>query len=430
MTRRLRRTLAGPPMALLLLLSCSAPQPEGPALEFAGGRWFDGAGFQERTAWAVAGNLSFRRPGRVDSVIDISGGWVVPAFGEAHNHNVESSRFDQVNRAYIEAGIFYVKNPNSLASFTEPIRERVAQPHTIDATFAGGGLTSTGGHPIEIADRMIGYGVWKPEDGDGGFYWIIDDRDDLDARWQAYLDSGPEFVKAYLLYSEDHAERAADSTTFGWRGLDPELMPEIVERAHAAGLTVTAHVETAADFRTAVAADVDEINHLPGFRPDEDVPIDRYRITDEDAGAAAARDIVVVTTVGATITSLDRLVTEVGADKVAPYRELVAHNLRVLSDNGVRIAIGSDSYERTSQHEAVALSTIDVFSNLELLRMWAETTPQAIFPHRRIGKLEEGWEANFLVLEADPTESFENVTRIRLRVKQGEPLEVPPAPEG
>ena len=48
-----------------------------------------------------------------------------------------------------------------------------------------------------------------------------------------------------------------------------------------------------------MAAGVDEINHLPGFRPDENVPIDRYRITDEDARAAAAAGIVVVTTGGA-----------------------------------------------------------------------------------------------------------------------------------
>ena len=34
--------------------------------------------------------------------------------------------------------------------------------------------------------------------------------------------------------------------------------------------------------------------------------------------------------------------------------------------------------------------------------MWSEATPQAIFPQRKVGKLEEGHEANFLVLDGDP----------------------------
>jgi imidazolonepropionase-like amidohydrolase len=54
--------------------------------------------------------------------------------------------------------------------------------------------------------------------------------------------------------------------------------------------------------------------------------------------------------------------------------------------------------------------------------MWSETTPKAIFPQRKIGALEEAYEANFLVLEANPIQDFSKVKRIRIRVKQGDPL--------
>ena len=46
-----------------------------------------------------------------------------------------------------------------------------------------------------------------------------------------------------------------------------------------------------------------------------------------------------------------------------------------------------------------------------------------IFPNRKIGHLEEGYEASFLVLAGNPLEDFSNVRRIEMRVKQGHLLE-------
>jgi imidazolonepropionase-like amidohydrolase len=45
-----------------------------------------------------------------------------------------------------------------------------------------------------------------------------------------------------------------------------------------------------------------------------------------------------------------------------------------------------------------------------------------IFPNRKIGELKEGYEASFLVLEGNPMEDFSKVKKIRMRVKQGVPL--------
>ena len=57
--------------------------------------------------------------------------------------------------------------------------------------------------------------------------------------------------------------------------------------------------------------------------------------------------------------------------------------------------------------------------------------PRSIFPERKIGRLEDGFEASFLVLEGDPLEDVANTQRIALRVKRGELLfprepELPP----
>jgi imidazolonepropionase-like amidohydrolase len=47
------------------------------------------------------------------------------------------------------------------------------------------------------------------------------------------------------------------------------------------------------------------------------------------------------------------------------------------------------------------------------------TTPQAIFPKRKIGSLSPGYEASFLVLRGDPTADWKASREFRMRVKQG-----------
>lgn len=93
----------------------------------------------------------------------------------------------------------------------------------------------------------------------------------------------------------------------------------------------------------------------------------------------------------------------------------------MLQRHGVRIAVGADG-EETSIDELRAIQRLRVFDNAALLRMLVETTPRAIFPSRQIGKLDEGYEANLLVLRGDPLRDLEYLSDIKLRMKQGRVL--------
>jgi imidazolonepropionase-like amidohydrolase len=387
------------------------------------GRWFTGSSFVARTMYVAQGRF-VERPARVGSVVDLHGGHVVPPFGEAHNHNLEATdRLDQVVRDYVHAGVFYVQNPNALPETREAVTEALGERAVLEATFTSGGLTGPGGHPVEIADRNIARGRWSAKDGEGGFLFSIPDAAGLEHAWPRLLAARPDFVKLYLLYSEEYATRLADPKTVGWRGLDPALVPDIVRRGHASRRRVVAHVETAADFHVAVAAGVDVIAHVPGFRGDEGATlpdVGRYQVPEADARQAGARRIVVVTTLAGFARSADR-----GGDKAlrAAIDGLNRDNLARLRRHSVPIAVGSDEYRETSVDEARYLRELGVFEPAELLRVWCEATPRAIFPKRPIGRLQPGYEASFLVLEGDPLVDFENVTRIRARVKQGRTLE-------
>lgn len=419
------------PVIVAILVAGCAPgrgmpsvDAAGPSYEFRNGRWFDGSVFQPGTRYTVGGRLSDRRPAMVDSVLDLAGAYVVPAFGEDHNHNAVPSDTGIAHR-YLRDGIFYVRNPDNLPREKANAVGRFSVPTSIDVAFANGGLTGPGGHPIELVQRNVARGTWKPSDGEGGFLYTIGSAAELEEKWPAILASHPDFIKTYLLFSEEYAQRLADSSTIGWRGLDPALLPQIVRRAHDAGLRVTTHVETAADFRNAVAAGVDEINHLPGFRPEgNDLPgyrkLDRYRLTADEARKAAEQHVTVATTVSEVVEILKPMLGGPGADG-AMARDVWAMlegNLRLLRDAGVNVVIGSDRYRTTSLPEVMGVRALGVFSDTALLRMWSIATPRAVFPDRTFGTA-PGDEASFLVLDGNPLDDFAAVERIRMRVKNG-----------
>jgi hypothetical protein len=411
---------------LLALLAAGLAYAQQPTVAWENGHWFTGRNFERRTMYTAAG-LFIPRPAHIDSVIDLAGGYIVPPFGEAHNHNIEwSERADSVIGGYLRAGVFYVENPDSLPASRQRLGDRINRPGTLDVTFANGGLTGPGGHPAEIADRNIARGLWAPSDGEGAFYFSVANRPGVESAFRTLIASRPDFVKAYLLYSEYYSAGLRDPATAGWRGLDPNLMPLVVLKAHKAGLRVAVHVETAADFHVAAAAGVDQIAHIPGFRgdPQSELPDpQRYRISPADVRLAAQKGIVVVTT----LAGLPQYADEKGNATLRRTADaLNTANLALLRQSGVSIAIGSDEYSDTSVREAVYLNELRVFDSAELLRIWTQTTPRAIFPGRRIGTLAPGYEASFLSLSGDPLADFSNIKRIRLRVKQGREIPIPP----
>lgn len=385
--------------------SLAAAAPASNGVEYRGGRWFDGTRFAARTMYVVDGTLRARPPARIDSVVDLAGGYVVPPFADAHQHLVDP-RIDSTIRAYLSDGIFYVKDQGNAPIGRRPIQPMLNRPTSFDYISANQGWTSPGGHPVQVIRRGAPPAMLDRMDPD--LVMLADTPADVESRWATFLagDPKPDFVKVYLFRSEQHARLRADPKFEGNRGIDPALVPVIVRLAHKAGLQVSAHVFTAADFRSAIERGVDQIAHLPGGRG----TADQFLITDADARRARQRGVTVVTTV-----------TQHGDDTLTDQliRDQYRHNINLLRRHGVPLLLGSDQFGRTAAVEAAALKRSGLFSNLELLRMWSVTTPRAIFPRRRIGRLENGYEASFLVLAGDPLADFANTGKIVRRVKQG-----------
>ena len=384
---------------------------------FTNGQWFDGHAFRRRVFYSAGGILTEKKPRTIDEVIDLKNGYVVPPFADAHNHYISGPfNIEKILSQYLKDGIFYAKNPSCIARDTKQIKDRINKPDRIDVVFSNGVLAAPGGHPVALYEKHM-IKVKKPGP-DGTFenlaYYIIDSESDLQKKWPMIMADSPDFIKTNLLYSEEYEKRRDDPAYYGMKGMNPRLLPLIVAKAHESHLRVSCHIETAVDFRNALAAGVDEINHMPGYYPEfVRARAEWFSITEQDAALAARKGVVVVTTTYVSTAEIKN------PDELKQAQEIQARNLRLLHKAGVKIAVGPDVHGVTALAEIMNLYNLKVFDNLTLLKMWGETTAGTIFPNRKIGQLKEGYEASFLVLGGNPIDNFESVKDIRIRFKQG-----------
>jgi Amidohydrolase family len=402
--------------------------PPSPTYAFVNGRWWTGTEFASRTFYSVNGVLNSHPAGVVDETIDLHGRLVIPPLAEGHNHWIEPKKVDEYIACYLAEGVYYVRDMTNIPMLVQQFRDRVNLPNSIDFETAYLGFTGPGAHPVEATDQFVAFGVlpkeWKP-DYDKQAAFVVQTEGDIDERFPLLLKMNPSYVKVFVQYSEEYTKRLRDPSTYGnHRGIDPRLLPHLVKLAHAANLKIAAHVYTVEDYRAALAAGVDELAHMPAGGSEPAYPLEHFKLTAADVELTKRRGVYVDTT------TQDALSTDNGEDlewKKRLRNEVIIPNLKLLKQYGVPLIVGSDEFRHSPLHEIFMLRDTGVFTNAELLNLDVQTTAQAAFPDRKIGRLAEGYEANFLVLDRDPLENLDNLKSIVLRVKQGRRVSIPDA---
>ena len=426
-------------LALLLVSTAAAAQdaappvpranPDAPLAAYVGGSWWDGETFAPRdTVWSEGGVFTDRRPARVERVVSLAGRFVVPPYGDAHQHMLDGAyTAGLADSLFLGRGVFYALVLNNSGPGGVAMRPRFAGPQTLDVAYAHGGITSTGSHPAPLYERIARNEAFDADAmrGDttawsrlGDTYWFWDTLADVEAEWDAYLAYRPDVVKAYLTYSATCDDRPTPRGC----GLRPEVLAEVVRRAHAAGLPVVAHVNTDDDVRRALAAGVDALAHLPSGNDGIPADDERYWLSAETRGLLAASGAAAIPTAsllfhgrgGAVdLASRDTLQVQVARQR-AEYRALLAA--------GVPLALGADRWMMTSEREANYLVAQDILKRSTVLDLWTRTTPQTVFPGRAVGRLTPGYEASLLALACDPTADWSCTEQITHREKQGAAL--------
>ncbi|QFT53110.1 amidohydrolase family protein [Microbulbifer sp. THAF38] len=379
-----------------------------------GGKWFDGTNFKQAT-WFVDedGSLTKARPQKVDYTIDASGKFVVPPYGEGHNHNLQNPwAIKNFGPLQVSSGVFYSVQ---MCSFGEEVKARFNSTETMDVLFASDCMTASDGHPIAhyFKDRSNPTEEEVQEGRDG--LLIIDSLIDLYRVWPGIQEKSPRFLKIVLVGSEKFEERYGDKKYLGVNGLNPELVPNIVERAHQSGIPVVAHVDTAYDAMVAIRAGVDVLGHLPGYRIARNEGFDSqdYVLSDAVIAEAVEHGTKLIATASV---PLGHYYSE---KELSEIQAIQRDNLNRLRKAGVPLLMGSDNFSGTVLREIRYLDTLDIAPREALLKSLTMDTPKWMFPERRLGFFAEGAEGSFLVLEGNPLKDLGFLDKIYIGVKQG-----------
>ena len=228
----------------------------------------------------------------------------------------------------------------------------------------------------------------------------------------------------------------------------PEIYRAIIAEAHRHKLRVVAHVFYLADAKALVEAGVDALGHSV-----RDLPVDRELIE-----ALKARGVIYIPTLvrdestfayadgpewlrdpffqaGLAPTVLATLESAPFREKfaanpdLARYRaalEMGKRNLKTLIDAGVRIGLGTDAgpplrFQGYFEHRELQLM---VESGLSPMQAIVTATGQAgkfLGRAYRVGTLEPGQQADFLVLDANPLENIRNTEKLAAVWQAGAP---------
>ncbi len=408
---------------------------------FTNGNWFDGKGFKKREFYSVDGVLTKKKPRIIDQTVDLKGHFVIPPFADAHTHNLDRTfNTEKLINEYLTEGVFYVQVLTNYASGAKLTRALMNKPTSLDVTFSNGGLSSTLGHPFmayeTFAAGFYNAAEWdknletikKSRIGENDAYWFFDSRADVDAKWEKFLESGPDIVKIFLIDSENY-EKTRTSGKAGDKGLSPEVAEYIVQKARSANLRVYAHVETMFDFRLALKIGVNGFAHLPNYgwngkvetKPKDDLTL-------ADIKLAVEKGVFVTPTaqIGKSEASDfdEKFTATLNPERFARVLERQKLLYNLMLKNGVNIILGSDFFGKTLGVELWYLHDNKIFDNLALLKIGVEDTPEAIFPGRRIGRFAEGYEASFITVAENPITNFATIKNIKLRFKQGSFIEL------
>lgn len=372
-------------IALALLTAVAlAPtaDPAAPALALTGGRVIDGTGREPiAPATVVIEGERILAVGPADSVvipagartIDVKGKTVLPGFVDAHVHLT----FTHIGRG--DRTRWVVEGVTTVCDLAAPLD----QMQSLKQPAAGEPRTVVAGPIVSVPGGYPG-SHWGP-----GIHLSVRSPADAKVQVRALLDRGADVIKLAL-------ERS------GSRNLpvlsDAEIRA-IVATAHARGVPVLAHVDTAASLERAVNGGVDTAAHMI-----------RDRLPDALIRKMAARGVRLIPTLAVLADGNER-------------RDLMLDNLRRFVAGGGKVALGDDwgnpgtstgmPWYELRLYEQAGLSP------LQIIEAATAQSAHACNRDRDLGTLEAGKLADLFVVAGNPAEDLDALRNVALVLKGG-----------
>ncbi len=394
----------------LLVAACAGPDADlqdGAAVTvFEGARLLTGDGqIIDDAVFVVAGD-EFSAVGSADQVeiprgatrVDLSGRTVIPALVNAHIHlsNDREERAEQLRHmAYYGAGTV------------------VSLGHDeSDAALEMRGISVSDGARSYTAGR----GITTPEPGRSEVPFWVTTTDEARAAVRELASQDVDIVKIWV-----------DDRGGQYERLSPELYGAVIDEAHQHDLEVTAHIFHLEDAKGLIRAGIDAFAH--GIR-DQDVDDELVELWLENPdvvlvpnlpGPGIPVDLSWITTVPDAELSAMRGSQQENEQAQEAFG-IQARNLNRLDEAGVAIAFGTDGSTPWAVHLEMEDMVRSGMTPADVI-VAATSTSARLMELDDVGLVAPGMSADFVVLEADPTEDITNTRAVEAVYLRGEAID-------
>jgi len=328
-------------------------------------------------------------------VIDCTGKTVVAGFWNSHVHFTEAAWTNAANataaslEAHMQAmltrwGFSTVWDLGSDPTNSLPLRRRVnaGEVRGPSILFAGN-MFPVGGHPVYVPRD-----VPLPE---------VATSDEAAKLSRDYLGMGLDGIKLFT------GSFMGDKPVVN---MDPAIAKAAVDVAHARGRPVFAHPQNQTGVETVIAAGVDVLAHTTSSGGQNYTPEQLARFKSQ--GTALIPTLSLFTTVVFDPATTARLV------------DSTVNQLKTFSENGGVVLFGTDVgftklYDTSLEFELMhrSLSPSQVLASLT-------TNPAQYFKAAKKGKVEQGFDADLVVLDDDPMADVRNLAKVAYTIRAGQ----------
>jgi imidazolonepropionase-like amidohydrolase len=327
-------------------------------------------------------------------VIECSGKTIVAGFWNSHVHFTEAAWKNAGSApaaaltAHMQAmltrwGVTTVWDLGSDPRDTLPLRQRVNAGEVPGPTmFLTGGIFPRDGHPVYLPPEMQLPEAAEPE------------RAEQLAR--IYTQMGLDGVKLFTGVYKGEGKPVVN--------MDAAIAKAAVEVAHAAGKPVFAHPQNRAGVEAVIAAGVDVMAHT--------TPAMDYSA--EQLARFKSQNVALIPT----LSLFAKL--PFPPEIVARLVDNLVGQVKAFSDNGGSVLFGTDVgftqlYDTTLEYELMhrALTERQVLASLT-------TNPAAYFKAAKKGRVEQGFDADLVILDGDPIADVRNLAKVATTIRGGQ----------